>query len=107
MEQDFDSQPGLDTGSTIVISIFVQFMVDKAPRLTIRRVIWILASDTDTVFVNSTNISTNIGTAMLSNSWSVELTNTAVSETKIQITLMILTRGAMSGTEMVRSLRSS
>ena len=27
---------------------------DEAPRLTIRRVIWILASDT--VFVNSTNI---------------------------------------------------
>ena len=96
MEQDFDSQPGLNTESTIVISVFVQFKVDKAPRLTIRRVIWILASDTDTVFVDSTNISTNIGTAMLSNSWSVELTNTAVSETKIQITLMILGRGAMS-----------
>ena len=35
----------------------------KAPRLTIRRVIWIFASDT--VFVNSTNISSNIETAML------------------------------------------
>ena len=34
--------------------------------VTIRRVIWILASDTDTVFVNSTNIFTNIETAMLS-----------------------------------------
>ena len=34
--------------------------------VTIRRVIWILASDTDTVFVNSTNICTNIETAMLS-----------------------------------------
>ena len=37
----------------------------------------------------------------------VELTNTAVSETKIQITFMILRRGAMSRTEMVRSLRNS
>ena len=36
--------------------------LDKAPRLTIRRVIWILAS----VFVNSTNTTTNIETAMLS-----------------------------------------
>ena len=35
----------------------------KAPRLTIRRVIRIFASDT--VFVNSTNISSNIETAML------------------------------------------
>ena len=42
----------------------LMFAIDKAPRLTIRRVIWILASDT--VFVNSTNISTNIETAMLS-----------------------------------------
>ena len=39
--------------------------IDKAPALTIRRVIWILASDA--VFVNSTNISTNMDTAMLSN----------------------------------------
>ena len=44
---------------------------------------------------------------MLSNSWSVELTNTAVFKTKIEITLMIQRRGAMSRTEMVRSLRSS
>ena len=40
----------------------------QAPRLTIRRAIWILASNTDTVFVNSTNISTNIETARLSTS---------------------------------------
>ena len=40
--------------------------LDKAPRLSIRRVIWILASDT--VFVKSTNISTNIETPMLSTS---------------------------------------
>ena len=39
--------------------------IDKAPRLSIRRVIWILPSDT--VFVNSTKISsTNSETAMLS-----------------------------------------
>ena len=39
--------------------------LDKAPRLTIRRVIWILPSDTDAVFVNPINISTNIETAIL------------------------------------------
>ena len=38
--------------------------LDKSPRLPIRRVIWILASDA--VFVNSTNISSNIEAAMLS-----------------------------------------
>ena len=39
--------------------------IDKAPRLSIRRVIWILPSDT--VFVNSTKISsTNSERAMLS-----------------------------------------
>ena len=37
--------------------------VDKAPRLSIRIVIWILPSDT--VFVHSTKISTNTETAML------------------------------------------
>ena len=37
--------------------------LDRAPRLYIRRVIRMLAFDT--VFVNSTNISTNIGRAML------------------------------------------
>ena len=51
-----------------------QLNLDKAPRLSIRIVIWILLSDT--VFVNSTKISlTNSETAMLSNpiwweSWS-------------------------------------
>ena len=44
---------------------------DKAPCLTIRRVIEILASTTDTVFVNSTNISTNLETARLSTSFNV------------------------------------
>ena len=39
--------------------------VDKAPRLSIRIVIWILPSDT--VFVNSIKISANNETAMLSN----------------------------------------
>ena len=38
---------------------------DKAPCLTIRRVIGILASSTDSVFVNSTNISGNTEAAML------------------------------------------
>ena len=38
---------------------------DKAPRLSIRIVIWISPSDTDTVFVNTTKISTNIETAIL------------------------------------------
>ena len=39
--------------------------LDKAPRLSIRIVIWILPSDSDTVFVHSTKISTNTETAML------------------------------------------
>ena len=39
--------------------------LNKALRLTIRRVIWILASDTDAVFVNPTNISSIIETAIL------------------------------------------
>ena len=38
--------------------------LDKAPRLSIRIVIWILPSDT--VFVNSIRISPNTETAMLS-----------------------------------------
>ena len=38
--------------------------LDKAPRLSIRIVIWILPSDT--VFVNSIKISANTETAMLS-----------------------------------------
>ena len=40
---------------------------NKAPCLSIRRIIEILASTTDTVFVNSTNISGNTETAMLPN----------------------------------------
>ena len=52
--------------------------IDNVPRLSIRRVIWILPSDT--VFVDDIL---------------VELTNT-VSDGKIQITLLILRRGALS-----------
>ena len=37
--------------------------LDRVPRLYIKRVIRILAFDT--VFINSTNLSTNIGRAML------------------------------------------
>ena len=55
---------GLVEGEIGLMCYGLMFAIDKAPRLTIRRVIWILASDT--VFVNSTNISTNIETAMLS-----------------------------------------
>ena len=40
--------------------------LDKAPRLSIRIVIWILPSDT--VFVNSIQMSANTETAMLSSS---------------------------------------
>ena len=42
----------------------VRLSVNKAPSLTVRRVIWILASVT--VFVSSTNTSTNNETIMLS-----------------------------------------
>ena len=42
-------------------------LLDKAPRLSIRIVIWILLSDT--VFVNSKKISANTETAMLSRSY--------------------------------------
>ena len=40
----------------------LMLVLDKSPRLIVRGVIWILAFDN--VFVNSTNISTNIETAM-------------------------------------------
>ena len=49
--------------SCLLIFLFVG--LDKAPRLSIRIVIWILPSDTDTVFVNSIKISANTETAML------------------------------------------
>ena len=41
----------------------LDFWFDKASRLTIKRVNWIYPIYSDTVFVNSTNVSTNIETA--------------------------------------------
>ena len=48
----------------IVAVVSRWYFLDKAPRLSIRIVIWILLSDT--VFVNSIKISANTETAMLS-----------------------------------------
>ena len=55
----------LDSSDVVAFpeAIFGKASLDKAPRLTIRRVIWILAYDI--VFVNSSNISQNIETTML------------------------------------------
>ena len=56
----------LDSSDVVAFpeEIFGKASLDKAPPLTIRRVIWILAYDI--VFVNSTNISKDMNTAMLS-----------------------------------------
>ena len=51
-------------GLVIIANSEVRELLDKAPRLSIRIVIWILPSDT--VFVNSIKISANTETAMLS-----------------------------------------
>ena len=58
---DGDGNGGI---TLILVSSVDSTKLDKAPRLSIRIVIWILLSDT--IFVNSKKISANTETAMLS-----------------------------------------